>query len=103
VAEADLNVRWIATACCTPPETVLLRVTRRSILEIAGRGPQGVEKFRPRALERRRRSSPATPYRPVDDHALLARGPVSKLRRRFARIVSGRIRLRALARLVARR
>lgn len=84
----------------TPPEeTVLLGVTRRSIIEIAQAEGRKVveEKFRPEALFGAAEAfitgttAGVWPIASVDDHALpAAPGPVSKaLGERFARIVAG--------------
>jgi branched-chain amino acid aminotransferase len=84
----------------TPPEeTVLLGVTRRSILEIAqAEGRKVVEaKFRPEALFEAAEafitgtSAGVWPIGSVDDHELpAAPGPVSRaLGERFERVVSG--------------
>jgi branched-chain amino acid aminotransferase len=85
----------------TPPEeTVLLGVTRRSILDIAvAEGRKVVEeKFRPEALFAAAEAfitgttAGVWPIASVDDHPLpAAPGPVSlALRERFERVVSGR-------------
>jgi branched-chain amino acid aminotransferase len=85
----------------TPPEeTVLLGVTRRSILDIAAAEGRKVveEKFRPEALFDAAEAfitgttAGVWPIASVDDHPLpAAPGPVSTaLRERFERVVSGR-------------
>jgi branched-chain amino acid aminotransferase len=84
----------------TPPEeTVLLGVTRRSILELAAAEGRKVveEKFRPDALFAAAEAfvtgttAGVWPIASVDDHVLpAAPGPVSKaLGERFARVVRG--------------